>query len=374
MDNYNGRKPAPNDNTEKMILRPRNNIVNLVDILLDDLFTKSTIKNDKPNFDENVTISIPEISKNIYNKSRKSVRNNFKENIPIPYFKIHNYQNEIEKSNKLEIKEEEDISDKAYNSRHHKYELAEKRVKNRENEILQYHLYKMSELEEKIRHMEINNLIYSQTNEEIENNIKGDVNDIKKIDSNENMKDNKETLKKNKKQNKTEKINKIHSKKIKKENKGIQSKKLVSVKKETIGNSQKKPILIKKENEEIITKENKQKETKIKNENNDNDIKMIEIINVDETEFDKLLKNKYRLNAAIEKLLSCRINPYPDETHKLRRCTRKLKAFGVSLPHSLNQPLSFDDVIIKQKYLNLNHSKHRMSKRLRTTQQYKYTI
>jgi len=45
MDNYNGRKPAPNDNTEKMILRPRNNIVNLVDILLDDLFTKSTIKN-----------------------------------------------------------------------------------------------------------------------------------------------------------------------------------------------------------------------------------------------------------------------------------------------------------------------------------------
>jgi len=369
MDAYNGRKPAPNDNTEKMILRPRNNIANLVDILLDDLFTKSTIKNDKPNFDENVTISIPKISKNIYNKSRKSVRNNFKENIPTPYFEIHNYKNENEESNKLEIKEEEDISDKAYNSRHHKYELNEKRVKNRENEILQYHLYKMSELEEKIRHMEINNLIYSQTNEEIENNINGDINDIKKLDSNENMKDNKDTLKKNKKQNKTEKINKINSKKIKKENKGIQSKKLVSK-----GNLQKKTTLIKKENEETITKDDKQKETKIKNESNENDVKMIEIINVDETEFDKLMKNKYRLNAAIEKLLSCRINPYPDETHKLRRCTRKLKAFGVSLPHSLNQPLSFDDIIIKQEYLNLNHSKHRMSKRLRTTQQYKYTI
>lgn len=45
MDAYNGKKPAPNGNKEKMILRPRNNIMNLVDILLDDLFTKSTIKN-----------------------------------------------------------------------------------------------------------------------------------------------------------------------------------------------------------------------------------------------------------------------------------------------------------------------------------------
>jgi len=37
--------------------------------------------------------------------------------------------------------------------------IAEKRIKSRENEILQYHLFKINELKEKIRHMEINNLI-----------------------------------------------------------------------------------------------------------------------------------------------------------------------------------------------------------------------
>jgi len=67
--------------------------------------------------------------------------------------------------------------------------------------------------------------------------------------------------------------------------------------------------------------------------------------------------------------LSSRINPYPDNTHKLRRCSRKLKAFGTSLPHSLSKQINFDNVIIKQNYLNLNLTKHRMSKRFRTTRQ-----
>lgn len=44
------------------------------------------------------------MSKNIYNKSKKSIKNNFKENIPIPHFEIHKYQNENAIPNEIEKK------------------------------------------------------------------------------------------------------------------------------------------------------------------------------------------------------------------------------------------------------------------------------
>ncbi|KAL6623730.1 hypothetical protein U3516DRAFT_744092 [Neocallimastix sp. 'constans'] len=67
--------------------------------------------------------------------------------LPIPHFEIHNYQNENDNLNELENKS---IIIDVKN-------IAEKRIKSRENEILQYHLFKINELNEKIRHMEINN-------------------------------------------------------------------------------------------------------------------------------------------------------------------------------------------------------------------------
>jgi len=232
----------------------------------------------------------------------------------------------------------EDISDLAYCNRHRKYELAEKRIKNRENEVLQYYLYKMQELEEKMRYMEINNLIPLQ-NEIINNTLDStssngsNISNKKNIDT-DYIKGNKEVLKKIKKHSKCEK-SKSCVKKTSKENSVHHRKQHVDENEEKI-----------KENVIEKVPENVNRKNEIKK---DNDLQIIGIVNVVETEYEKLLKNKSRFNAAIEKLLSCRINPYPDETHKLRRCSRKLKAFGVPLPHSLNKQIIFDNVIIKQR-------------------------
>lgn len=355
MEAYHGRKPVFKGNEEKMNLRPRNNNMDAFDILIKDVSTKPNNKDEEIIYDENFILSIPELSKNI--KPRKvSTRNILKVNIPIPHFEILNFQSIPNETEDMV----EDISDLAYCNRHRKYELAEKRVKNRENEVLQYNLYKMQELEEKMRYMEINNLIPLQ-NEIINNTLdstssNGSNISNKKIIDNDYIKGNKEVLKKNKKHSKCEK-SKSHVKKPSKENSVHQRKQQIDVNEEKT----KKNI-----NEKLPENINNNHEIK---KEKDNDLQIIGIVNVVESEYEKLLKNKSRLNAAIEKLLSCRINPYPDETHKLRRCSRKLKAFGVPLPHSLNKQIIFDNVILKQKYLNLNLSKHRMSKRFRTTRQ-----
>lgn len=362
MDSYNGRKPILKGNEEKMTLRPRSNINEMLDVLIKENLTKDHSKEENFYYNEDCVLSIPELSKNI--KPKKYSRKGIKENIPIPPYEICNFQNNIPNNSN---NKEEDISDLAYNNRHRKYELAEKRIKNRENEILQYHLYKIQELEERIRYLEINNLIpshlqhshseMSSTSSSSNNNISSNINN-KKNDDNI-----KEPSKKNKKV-KIEKNNKTYTQKKSSNNhtKIIKEKHKDKIKNENEDED---------ENEYEENENENEDKNKNKNENDDeNDIQIIEIINVvDESEYEKLLKNKRRFNAAIEKLLSCRINPYPDNTHKLRRCSRKLKAFGVSLPHSLNKHMSFDDIIIKQNYLNLNLSKHRMSKRIKTTQQ-----
>ncbi|ORX51497.1 hypothetical protein BCR36DRAFT_351352 [Piromyces finnis] len=377
MNSYHGRKPVFNGNEEKMSLRPRNNnnTIDTFDTLTKDISTKLNSKKEEILYDENIVLSIPELSKNI--KPRKaSIRNNFKVNIPIPHFEVHDFTtilNEAEDKN-------EDISDLAYNNRHRKYELAEKRVKNRENEILQYHLYKMQELEKKKHHMEINNLIPYQN--EIINNTSDSCSSTSSMNSNniksedtENIKITKDIPKKNKRQIKNEKT-KNHLKKNSKERTFGQLKSIIPKEiskkeknKEKLQNTKnKKGNEIKKEMEinkeiEITTIETENKnETEEKKEEKINDNE-----NNGENDYENLLKNKQRMASAIEKLLSCRINPYPDENRKVRRCSRKLKAFGVPLPLSLNKPIVFDNIIVKQNYLNLNHSKHRMSKRFRTT-------
>ncbi|KAF9585113.1 hypothetical protein BGW38_003848 [Lunasporangiospora selenospora] len=54
---------------------------------------------------------------------------------------------------------DEDLSDEAYEKRHRKQEMAEKKIKNREREKLRHAMYQQQLVVEKLRHMEINRLL-----------------------------------------------------------------------------------------------------------------------------------------------------------------------------------------------------------------------
>jgi len=104
MEAYHGRKPVFKGNEEKMNLRPRNNNMDAFDMLIKDASSKPNNKDEEIIYDENIVLSIPELSKNI--RPRKaSTRNTLKVNIPIPHFEINNFQSTTnEKEDKVNIK------------------------------------------------------------------------------------------------------------------------------------------------------------------------------------------------------------------------------------------------------------------------------
>lgn len=251
------------NNNEKRNLRPRHE-------KFDNLNTEDESKNI---YNEEFVLCIPNLP-NITKIKKKNSKTPI--NIPIPSFEIFNNEiksesiksNKINKNSSDTIEEEqkiEDISDIAYNIRHRKYELAEKRLRNREKEILQHQLYKLKELEEQKRHFELNHLLPFHL----------------------------EALLSKDEPKKEKHLNKKESE----ENKPV---------KESV----------------VVLKEKKPKK---------------------ENPYTQVVNDKYRYNSALDQLLSSRINPYPDSTNKLRRATRKLKAFGVILPFSIYYRKDFDD-------------------------------